>query len=398
MSPDCVCYNCGTSGALVFYELKSVPVHSVLLMRTRDVALNYPRGDITLGFCPACGFISNLAFDPRMLEYSSSYEETQAFSPTFNAFHQRLAARLIDRHDLHNKDIIEIGCGKGEFLTLLCELGNNRGFGFDPSYVSERNASRAKHQTTFIQDFYSEKYSSYGGDLVCCKMTLEHIQHTADFVKTVYRSISHQPDTIVFFMVPNVTRILREVAFWDIYYEHCSYFSLGSLARLFRKIGFDILDLTKDYDDQYLLIEAQPGNGTRTSVLAEEDDLEQLSRDVTSFSAGYRQRLVEWKRVLREITRQGQKAIIWGSGSKAVSFLATLDITDEIEYVVDINPYKQGMYMPGTGHRIVAPEFLQTDKPDVVIVMNPIYREEIWQSLNGMDLAPELMTLGSNTP
>ncbi|MFQ5760309.1 MAG: class I SAM-dependent methyltransferase, partial [Acidiferrobacterales bacterium] len=238
-----VCPNCATTVMSVFYELRGVPVHSVLLMPTREIALNYPKGDIELAFCQHCGFISNLAFDPAMLEYSSSYEETQGFSPTFNAFHQRLATYLIDRYDLHNKDIIEIGCGKGEFLTLLCELGRNRGFGFDPAYVRERNNSPVKDRITFINDFYSKKYSHCKADFVCCKMTLEHIQDTAAFVSMVRRSSADRANTIVFFQVPDVTRILREMAFWDIYYEHCSYFAQGSLARLFQHCGFNVIDV-----------------------------------------------------------------------------------------------------------------------------------------------------------
>jgi len=234
-----ICKSCGSREMEVFYELRSVPVHSVLLMPTRDKALNYPKGDVLLGFCQNCAFISNVAFDESMLEYSSAYEETQGFSPTFNIFHKKLAKYLIDRYDLHRRDIIEIGCGKGEFLNLLCELGDNQGFGFDPAYVSERNSSPAKNQITFIKDFYSEKYAHFKSDLICCKMTLEHIPDTCSFLNMIRHTLSDHTDTIVFFQVPDVMRILRDLAFWDIYYEHCSYFSSGSLARLFRKCGFE---------------------------------------------------------------------------------------------------------------------------------------------------------------
>ena len=390
---DTLCLCCGSAGMSVFYELKSVPVHSVLLMPTRETALNYPKGDIVLGFCHSCGFISNIAFDPGVHEYSSSYEETQGFSSTFNAFHRSLAHRLIDKYDLHNKDIIEIGCGKGEFLTLLCELGDNQGIGFDPAYISERSHSKARDRLTFIQDFYSERYSNYKGDFVCCKMTLEHIQPTADFLYTVRRSIGEQPNTVVFFQVPDATRILRELAFWDIYYEHCSYFSLGSLARLFRHCGFDIIDLTKDYGDQYLMIEARPSPGRGGMHLKQEDDLEELTRDVAFFSQNHRGKLDTWKRNLREIRQKGQRAVLWGGGSKGVAFLTTLGIQDEIEYVVDINPYKHGMYMAGNGQEIVAPDFLRDYKPDIVIIMNPIYYEEIQQDLSHLGLNPKLLTV-----
>jgi hypothetical protein len=73
-----------------------------------------------------------------------------------------------------------------------------------------------------------------------------------------------------------------------------------------------------------------------------------------------------------------------------VAFLNTIGITDEIEFVVDINPYRQGKYLPGSGKLIVAPNFLRDYRPDVVVAMNPIYLDEIRKDLNSLGLDPEL--------
>jgi SAM-dependent methyltransferase len=388
------CPNCEGTSLSIFYEVEQVPAHSVLLLSTREAALNYPKGDIRLAFCQSCGFISNVAFDPSLHEYSTGYEATQGFSSTFNTFHQRLASRLIEQYELHGKQIIEIGCGQGEFLSLLCELGGNDGIGFDPAYLEERNLSYAKDRITFIKDFYSEKYApplGGGADFVCCKMTLEHIHETADFVSMVRRSLSGSEETIVFFQVPDMSRILRDVAFWDIYYEHCSYFSQGSLARLFRSCGFEVIKLATEYDNQYLMIEARPASGGSAVLLAQEKDLGRLREEVAYFAANYEDKLERWRRDLEKMRQSGQRAVIWGAGSKAVAFLTTLGIQDEIEYAVDINPYKHGTYMAGTGHEIVAPAFLQAYKPDVVIVMNPIYCREIQQELDQLGVTTTLM-------
>src|SRR3990170_6159629 len=151
MSTDYVCPNCGTYGMSIFYEARNVPVNSCLMMSTRRQALNFPRGDVVLGFCEACGFISNVAFDPLKVDYSSVYEDQQCFSSTFNALAQNLATRLIEKYNLHNKRILEIGCGKGDFLALLCELGHNYGVGIDPAHVNGRIQSNALDRLTFIQ-------------------------------------------------------------------------------------------------------------------------------------------------------------------------------------------------------------------------------------------------------
>ncbi len=385
------CPSCGSTEILIFFEMQDVPVHSVLLLSTREEALAYPKRDIALGFCQSCGFITNVVFDPTLHEYSADYEPTQGYSPTFNVFHQKLATDLIERYDLHGKDIIEIGCGQGEFLALLCELGDNRGIGFDPTYVSGREENKTTATATYISDFYSEKYTDHQGDFVCCKMTLEHIPDTANFVSMVRRSIGDRKETIVFFQVPSMIRILRDLAFWDIYYEHCSYFSAGSLARLFRACGFEVISLGYEYDDQYLMIAARPKNGSVGSVLPEEDDLEQLAAYVTAFGEQCRASFQMWRQKIREFTRKGKRAVIWGGASKGVAFLTMLQIRNEIEYAVDINPHKHGTYMAGTGQEIVAPEFLKEYRPDIVIVMNPIYCDEIQQDLIRMGLEAELI-------
>ena len=127
MRHDQTCQSCASSRLEIFYEVEGVPSASCLLMDSYEDAVEHPKGDIALAFCQDCGFIFNVAFDPILTEYSSRYEETQAYSPTFNRFHRALAEDLIARHNLRHKRLTEIGCGKGEFLTLLCELGENSG-------------------------------------------------------------------------------------------------------------------------------------------------------------------------------------------------------------------------------------------------------------------------------
>ncbi len=377
----------------IFYEVHQVPVHSVLLLDTRDEAVNFRRGDIALGYCEHCGFISNLSFDASLHEYDSDrYEATQAYSPTFNKFNKALAETLIKRYDLHGRDVIEIGCGQGEFLIMLCELGQNRGIGFDPAYVAARALPTNAKDIRFIADFYGEQYTSYHGDFVCCKMTLEHIDQTAQFVQTVRRSIGERPDTMVFFQIPNASYVLREVAFWDIYYEHCSYFSKSSLAYLFRHAGFDVLDMYTDYDDQYLMIEAKPASQALGSMQADPAALlAEVRADLDYFMQQCPGKIAAWKREIADIKAEGKRAVIWGGGSKGVAFLTTLGIRDEIPYAVDINPNKHGMFMAGTGQEIVSPEFLKDYQPQMVIVMNPIYCDEIQHDLDRLGIKADLL-------
>jgi SAM-dependent methyltransferase len=366
-----------------------VPVQSCRLVGTRAEAETFPRGRLRLALCTSCGFITNNAYEPELQSYFESYEETQGFSPRFRQFAHELAQRWVDRYDLKAKDVLEIGCGKGEFLLLMCELTGGRGVGIDPSVVFERVSSPAADRVTFIKDLYDERYAHLAGDAVLCRHTLEHIHPVADFLRTIRRSLDSRPETVVLFELPDVLRVLRECAFWDIYYEHCSYFTPGSLARLFRASGFEVLAVELDYDDQYILVEAVPGGDGRRALPIEEqpgdvtDAVNEFTRNLTAVQE-------RWRTELRSVRSRGGKTAIWGSGSKGVSFLTTLGLGDEVSVVVDINPYKQGKYMAGTGHEIVAPDALRALRPDLVVAMNPVYLEEIGHEFDTLGLDARL--------
>lgn len=385
------CPNCESDKLESFYRVSGIPVHSVMLMESPEEAVNFPKRNLELVYCHNCGFIHNVIFDPEIQEYNAKCEETQGFSGTFNKFHKELAVRLIAKHDLHNKKVLEIGCGKGDFIAMLCELGNNIGYGFDPAFVTERNPDKLGN-VEFVRDLYSKKYSNYKADFVCCKMTLEHIPDTLAFMRTVRAAIGEEMETIIFFQIPEAGRVMKDLGFWDVYYEHCSYFSSVSLVYLFRRAGFHVLEIGTEYDDQYLTIEAKPAQNEETDEQIDINILE-IRELFDLFKFNIQEILDKWKSLLQTYVKDGKKITIWGGGSKAVAFMTTLGIEKEIEYIVDINPFKHDHYLPGTGHKVVAPEFLESYKPDVILLMNPIYEMEVRKDLNKIGFNPEIIPI-----
>lgn len=388
---NALCPNCNSASVKTFYEAKNVPVNSCLLFSSSDKAINFPKGNVILGFCSNCGFITNMAFNPKIVDYSSLAPEEQGSSDTFNKFIDSLANRLIETYNIRNKEILEIGCGRGDFLALLCRLGNNKGVGIDPSTITGDLKSPLSNDLVFIRDFFSAKYADYIGDLVCCRHTLEHISQTSVFVKNLRALIGTNYETINFFEVPDTTRILKEVAFWDIYYEHCSYFTLGSLARLFRLNNFEIEYLSKDYFNQYLLIDSKPTKQLSEKYFDSEETVKTTSKNVLDFSVNSSKKIEKWKTILNTIKEEKKKAIIWGSGSKCVGFMTTLNMVNEVNYIIDINPLRHGKFVSGVGKQIMPPEFLRKYNPDVVIIMNPVYITEIKRDLNNMGITPEII-------
>jgi hypothetical protein len=386
------CPSCKSKNISVFHEATNFPVHSIINIPSRSKALSYPRGDIALYFCHECAFVFNSAFEPSILEYCANCEETQGFSRTFREFARRQATELVERYQLYEKTIIEIGCGKGEFLSLLCDIGNNYGLGFDPAYVPGRNEPLNKGNVTFISDYYSQKYGDKSADFICCKMTLEHIADPLEFLQVVRRSIGSRLETIVFFQVPDATRIIRDCCFEDIYYEHCSYFSPGSLVRVFFAADFKVLDVRLEYNQQYIVIEARPGSGASQCRLPLCDDLKLMENFVANFKAKFLSKVEEWEAYYQRSKATNKRVVIWGSGSKAVACLAAFK-NIAIDYVVDINPHRQGNFMPGTGQKIVSPEFLKDYCPHAVVIMNPVYEQEIRADLERLCISPDVLTL-----
>ncbi len=387
-----VCPSCGSDRVSSFYRVPKVPAHSVLLLETREEAISYPSGQIELGLCADCGFIYNRVFDQALNEYAERYEATQSFSPTFSAFARGQALDLIDRLDLRHKKVLEIGCGQGEFILQLCELGDNQGLGYDPAYRGDEGYQSDRVQ--FFADFYTEKSGAFDGDLICCKMTLEHIPDPYDFVALVRRCIAPTADPVVYFQIPNANYVLQTQAFWDVYYEHCSYFTPATLQFIFERAGFTVQRVYTDYDDQYLMIEAKKAepNGSAAVPAAA---LDRIREDVARFSTEVPERIAQWRSAIQSMYAAGQKIVLWGGGSKGVAFLTSLGIEAEVSYVVDVNPRKNGMSMAGTGQKIVLPEFLQDYRPDTAIVMNPIYIPEIQAKLDDLGVPTQLLSIES---
>ena len=382
------CPNCRHTDTEDFFTIPNAPVHSLVTIKDYQEAISIPTKPITLAFCNHCGFIFNSSFDTSLDYYTQGYEDQQGFSPTFVKFITGVTQRFIDRHDIKGKEVIEIGCGKGDFISLISELGDNNGIGIDPAWVPGRTKPNPK--VRFIQEFYSEAHGDLQADCITCRHTLEHIFDTYGFMETIRKSIKKGQKVVLFFEVPSIVRILKIQAFWDIFYEHCTYLSPGSMARLFRANGFEIIDMYLEYDDQYLFVEAKPVDGIPEKTHPLEESVEALRELTRFFVEEIRIQLDDWREKLNRFKDEGKKVVIWGGGSKSVGFLTQFNDIGVIEHVVDINPHMHGNYIPGIGIQYVGPDFLAGYQPDVVIVMNSVYMEEIGKMLQDMGCHPEM--------
>jgi len=186
---------------------------------------------------------------------------------------------------------------------MLCKLGKNRGIGFDPAYKDERLDSTEKRQLTFIKDYYSESYSSYKGDIICCRQVLEHIKFPRDFLANILDILADSLRTIVFFEVPNGKFIFEDLKIWDLIYEHCSYFCATSLKHLFTFCGFDVFRCTETFEGQFLTIEAFPKRVSTNSHGKLEENIKQMDNYVAAFRKRYDNTVMRWQHKLEKSGR-----------------------------------------------------------------------------------------------
>lgn len=387
-----LCPSCQHKTAVVFLNLYEMPVHQNLIYPTEKAARNTRKGDIALAFCHTCGFIFNAAFDLSRLNYDESYDNAQGYSDTFQQYMQDTAQSLVAEFALHQKRIVEIGCGRGDFINMLCTIGNNTGLGFDPAY--QPNPDNPTHEKVkFVQDFYTANYKHEAADFFCSRHVIEHIPAIYDFISLLREAAADNPQAGIYFETPDVTWILKHGAFWDIFYEHCSLFSPGSIARAFVAHGFHINAVDKAFGEQYMHLK---GKVTSTNTVASAPDTIDTPMElyplVQHFAAVYQQKSAELRNHLMSLP-QG-RIIIWGAAGKGSTLLNSLQIgTETIPVAIDINPKKQGNYIGGTAQRIISPQELPYFLPHTIIITNSNYETEIKETAAKLSLFPDWIIL-----
>lgn len=366
------CPVCGSVHLSAFLHRSQVPVHQNLVLHERGAARSAMRGELDLVACEDCGFVFNRAFELSRLAYGEDYDNTQSCSAYFDAYLDRLVKDLVERQGVRNSTIVEVGCGKGQFLRKLVNYPNsgNKGFGFDPSYVGPDVELDGRLQ--FRRCYYDDTCTDVPADVVVCRHVIEHVPEPLALLRSVRAALALSPDARVFFETPCVEWILRNRVVWDFFYEHCSLFTAASLSLAFERTGFEVDRVEHIFGGQYLWLEAR--------VVEDRPDAAVKSQDTASLARAYgedEQALRQkWLSRLEGLEASGRVAL-WGAGAKGATFANLVDPDCAlIDCVVDLNPNKHGCYIPGTGHPIVAPVDLPRRGVKSAVLMNPNYRDE----------------------
>ncbi|WP_426697568.1 class I SAM-dependent methyltransferase [Aeromonas hydrophila] len=329
------------------------------LMSKSDEALH---GEIHLRFNPELDFIENYAFDPKKAAYDNNYQNSQAHSDIFNA-HMKGMFGIIKKYIPKGGLVVEVGCGKGDFVELMESDSSFSVIGYDATYDGDN---------PLIEKRYLSFNDKIDADFVILRHVLEHIQNPHAFLVLMQHVFGHVK---IYIEVPNYSWIIENQAFYDITYEHVNYFTPYSLAYLFdHQIHNSGLCFNNQY--QFLIADLQLLSNTY-----QEQYLSNQWIDIDFYKTFHM--LSEKILHIEKKIIESNKIYIWGASTKGCMFLVhCLDrskIIDNIGFAIDINPKKWGKYLPGSHVPIKSKdEFFHTVREeDILVIANPNYKDEI---------------------
>ncbi|MEQ8841219.1 MAG: class I SAM-dependent methyltransferase [Acidimicrobiales bacterium] len=383
------CPACGSAETESLMSIPAMPVHVGLLWTSRESARGAETAEMSLSLCGHCGYVWNAAFDIGRMSYEQDYDNALHHSPKFAAWEAALAKGLVERHGLHGRRLAEIGPGDGRFLAGLCIEGGNTGIGFEPGHNPDRVSELVAQADVQIFDEYADADSLRGHDVdfVSSRHVLEHIPEPMMLIDTIRGGIVDGGG--VYLEVPNFAWALDRGAFEDLMYEHCGYYTPETLAHLLVRAGFTDVHAEPTFDGLFAAVEAKVTGGAPRDEPIDRAVVERIRTDVHALA----DRIEAVGADFAGRRDAGQRLAAWGGGARAVGLMNLVPSADAVEWVVDINPRKQGTFVTGTGHPIVAPDVLREVKPDAVLVVNPVYTDEIGRMLSELGVDADLISI-----
>ena len=352
--PVCACRVCGSAffeKPLLHYE--NMPKSAQNFPDAAALA-DETGADLTVCQCSGCGLVQ-LNNDP--VPYYREVIRAAAVSAVIKDFKTRQFADFIQKYSLQGKKIIEFGCGRGEFLSLLQTLeGDAFGLEYSKSSVDQCVKNGLKVSAGYPD---RETGALTGGpfDAFLLLMFLEHMPDPNSALKAIHDNLTDGAVGLV--EVPNFDMLLRNKLFSEFISDHLFYFSRETLQTTLNLNGFEVLECGELRDDY--VISAVVKKRGRLDISSFYDYQTKIAAGINAY-----------------IDRFGEKKVaIWGAGHQALAIVALAKIAGRVRYVIDSAPFKQGKFTPGTHLPVVAPDTLRTDPVEAVIVMAASYSDEV---------------------
>jgi len=340
-----VCGNALEEGLLRYENMPSVAQR---LPRDADLASD-SGVTLTVCRCRGCGLVQ---LDNEPVPYYREVIRAAAFSPEMREFRLRQFADWVERLNLKGKRVLEVGCGRGEYLELL-----NGVEAWGMEYNAEAVSSCRTRGLQVIEGYPGDGSGPLAEAPFDGFLILNWLEHLPD-IGAVLAWIADllAPGGAGLVEVPNFDFALRSGMFTEFTRDHLYYFTTRTLTTALELHGFEVLSCREVWHDYIISAEVR----------------KRLPLNLTGFLASRR----KLETALDRFT-SGRKVAVWGAGHQALMVLAAAGLEKRICYVVDSAPFKQGCYTPATHLPIVSKARLHEDPPQAILVMAASYCDEV---------------------
>ena len=382
-SAEAHCKSCGHAGLTPVLDLGTMPKSDGLL--PKDRIGQEPRYPLQLAFCTECALVQLLETSPPQDLFGAEYLYFSSFSQDLLAHSRRNAEELIERLGLREDSlVVEPASNDGYMLKNFAERGIAV-LGVEPAPKQAKAArdTGVKTLNTFFSRRMAEKLRARGrrADLIIANNVVAHVADPNDFVAGLRALV--KDDGLISVEFPYVRDLIDHGEFDTIYHEHLCYFSVTSADELFRRHGLYINDVRRlpihGGSLRLYISPIEQRSQAVEDILAEE---KAAGLDTHAYYAGFGDRVRDFRSAARQligdIKAEGKRIAGYGAAAKGTIMLNYLGLNERtLDYVVDKNVHKHGMYMPGVGLCIHDPQRLVEDKPDYVMVLPWNFSEEI---------------------
>lgn len=327
--------------------------------------------ELSLYQCDSCGLVQ---FNCPPVSYYRDVIRSGGFSTTMVELRRNQYSHFINNYHLRESNILEVGCGQGEFLAVLEEFNVNA-FGIEhkEGLVKLARSKGLKVWEDFAEDkntSLKDPYQVGKYDAFLSFNFLEHQPNPKGMLDCIYNQLTDEGIGLV--TVPSLEYILEHNGYYELIRDHLAYYSFETLENLFIHAGFEVLEKKMINRDtlSFIVKKARTNYLTQDQIKVKNVEISGLNKSLVTIKD-------EISELIKKAVYQKYKIAIWGASHQGFTLAATTELKKNARYIIDSAPFKQGRFAPASHLPIVAPDYFFEDPVDIILIVAPGYTNEI---------------------